>query len=281
MKKFQLDQHFKSPHGHTRFGVVGHGPAVLLCHGTPTSSLIWREVIEHLRDRFTLYFFDLPGYGIADKFDGQDVRLRAFAQTVAALVDYLELDSPHLVGHDFGAAGVLGAHLVEAVPARSIVIADGVVLSPWGTVFSRHVSEHEAVFAAVPEYVHEAVIRAHLKTAVSRAYTEGLLEQLTAPWLGEEGQKAYYRQVGQYDYEYTTQLEALYPSIQVPLTVLWGEDDQWVDISVGQRFSTMVPGASLVTLPDAGHFSMLDTPMAFARSLGAALDRAEASAFSR
>jgi pimeloyl-ACP methyl ester carboxylesterase len=275
MTKIQLDQYFLSPHGNTRYSSAGNGPAVVLCHGTPTSSFIWHSVIEQLQDRYTLHFLDLPGYGTSDKFDGQDVRLRAFAQTVAAFVDHLKLERPHLVGHDFGAASVLGAHLVEGVKAKSIIIADGVVLPPWGTPFSRHVAEHESTFAAVPEYMHEAVIKAHLKTAVSRILCEDSLNALVAPWLGKQGQKAYYRQVGQYDYEYTTQLESLYPGIGAPLTTLWGEEDRWVDISEGRRFAELVPESTFIPLPDAGHFSMLDTPTAFANALSSALERVD------
>ncbi len=275
MTNFQLDQHFLSPHGNTRYSSVGNGPAVVLCHGTPTSSIIWHSVIKQLQDRYTLHFLDLPGYGASDKFDDQDVRLRAFAQTVAAFVDHLKLERPHLVGHDFGAASVLGAHLVEGVKAKSIIIADGVVLSPWGTAFSRHVAEHESTFAAVPKYVHEAVIKAHLKTAMSRILCEDTLNELVAPWLSNQGQKAYYRQVGQYDYEYTTQLESLYPGIAVPLTTLWGEEDRWVDISEGRRFAKLVPESTFVALPDAGHFSMLDTPTAFSNSLSSALEQGD------
>ena len=183
-------------------------------------------------------------------------------------VEKLGVDNPILVGHDFGAATVLGAHLVEKLPVRAICVSDGVVLSPWGTTFSRHVKEHEYTFADVPEYVHEAVIRAHLKTALARETGAELFDTLIAPWLGEEGQKAYYRQVGQYDYDYTVQLEKLYPNIKVPTMIFWGEEDQWVDISEGRRLQGIIPNAEFETLPDAGHFAMIDTPGLFAEKLG-------------
>lgn len=161
----------------------------------------------------------------------------------------------------------LGAHLVEGSPVSAIAIADGVVLSPWGTPYSRHVKEHEGVFAAVPGYIHEATLRAHLSTAVSRLMPPELMDELVVPWLGDVGQAAYYRQVGQFDYEFTDELEKLYPEIEVPLLVLWGEEDRWVDISEGARFAGMAARSEFVTLPDAGHFAMLDTPGLLVRYL--------------
>lgn len=271
MTNIQLDGNFMTRHGQASYGSLGKGPDVILSHGTPTSSFIWKDVVLRLADHYRFHFMDLPGYGKSSKFSGQDVRLRAFAQSVADFAKHLGLKSPHIVGHDFGAAAVLGAVLVEGLEVSSITIADGVVLSPWGTPFSRHVKEHETVFNAVPEYVHRAVIEAHLKTAMSRIPQPRTLSALVEPWLGAQGQAAYYRQVGQYDYDYTSTLESLYPSLRAPVTVLWGEEDRWVDIGEGRRFSAMVRGARFVVLPDAGHFSMLDTPGQFSQSLLQAL----------
>jgi pimeloyl-ACP methyl ester carboxylesterase len=43
--------------------------------------------------------------------------------------------------------------------------------------------------------------------------------------------------------------------------------DKWVDIEVGHRLHAMIPGGRMETLPDAGHFSMLDCPGLFSRAL--------------
>ncbi len=272
-----LSGRFESSSGEIAYGSLGEGHDVVLVHGTPTSSVVWRQVAARLADDYRLHVLDLPGYGQSAMFEGQDVRLRALARALAGWLDHMDLDSPVLVGHDFGAAAVLGAHLVERSPARAIAISDGVVLSPWGTAFSRHVKEHEHVFAAVPGYIHEATLRAHLSTAVSRYLSPELMAELIGPWLGDEGQAAYYRQVGQFDYGFTDDLEKLYPGIEVPVLVLWGEEDRWVDVSEGARFAGMVAHSEFMTLPDAGHFAMLDIPGLFARYLSEWLERLGAS----
>ncbi|WP_155992444.1 alpha/beta fold hydrolase [Fodinicurvata fenggangensis] len=265
--KHTLSRRFASSLGEVAWDTAGEGPDLLLVHGTPTSSVIWRPVIERLKKHYRLTWLDLPGYGASQKFAGQEVRLRAFARVVREFCREAGLKRPHMVGHDFGAAAVLGAHLVEGQEVASLVVADGVVLNPWGTDFSLHVSRHEAVFAAVPEYVHLAQLRAHLATAVARPLDRETEAALLAPWSGQDGQAAYYRQVAQYDHAYTAQLEQLYPELKVPFLVLWGALDQWVDIAVGRRLQQMVPEAELRVLPDAGHFSMLDTPGLFSREL--------------
>ena len=269
----QLPNAFHSSAGRIAWGVTGSGPDLVLVHGTPANSVVWEGVIARLRDRYRMHFLDLPGYGASEQFDGQEVRLRSFARVLREFIEDRGLVRPHLVGHDFGAATVMGAHLIEGVEVASLTVADGVLLSPWGTPFSRHVHEHEHVFAAVPDYIHRATLAAHLATAVARPLSAALEEALIAPWMGAVGQPAYYRQVAQYDYEYTQWLEARYPSITVPTLVLWGEQDQWVAPEVGHRLQALIPGAHLRLLPDAGHFSMVDVPGLFARELGAMLNR--------
>src|SRR4029077_20640647 len=54
---------------------------------------------------------------------------RSFARVLREFVEQVGLRRPHLVGHDFGAAAVLGANLIENVEVSSLTIADGVVLS--------------------------------------------------------------------------------------------------------------------------------------------------------
>jgi pimeloyl-ACP methyl ester carboxylesterase len=265
--QYRLDGQFQSSAGKIAYGGAGEGDDVVLVHGTPTSSLIWREVVDRLAPSYRVHWLDLPGYGASEKFAGQDVRLRVFARVLHEFIEHVGLARPHLVGHDFGAAAVLGAHLIEKVPVASLAVADGVVLNPWGTPFSLHVKEHESVFANVPDYIHRAVLSAHLATAVARPLPNDLEEELISPWTGEDGQPAYYRQVALYDHAYTAELETFYPDIDVPMLILWGEQDGWVDIEVGRRLNTLIPQSRMETLPDAGHFSMLDSPGLFARVL--------------
>ncbi len=273
----QLSKSFSSSHGELAWDVTGSGPAVVLVHGTPASSIVWHGVVQRLKERYRLYYLDLPGFGASEKFTGQEVRLRTFARALSEFLEQQELHRAHLVGHDFGAATVFGAHLVEGSPAASLTIIDGVVLSPWGTPYSRLVNEHEAVFAALPDYIHRATLVAHLQTAVTRAMPAGFEAALLEPWTGEVGKAAYYRQVAQYDYPYTEQLEKLYPGVNVPTRILWGEQDQWVNCSNGQRLQDMIPGSELRLLPDAGHFAMLDCPGLVARELELFLSNLEQS----
>ena len=85
-----------------RYGVRGDGPPVVLVHGTPWSSFNLRHLVRALSEDFTVYYYDLLGYGQSDKTPG-DVSLGIQNQELDRLLDHWELKQPAIIGHDFGA----------------------------------------------------------------------------------------------------------------------------------------------------------------------------------
>ena len=81
----------------------GIGEPVVLMHGVPASSFLYRKVVPLLADRgFDAMSFDLPGLGLADRSPDLDYSIGGLAQFSAAAVDALGVDSFHLVVHDAG-----------------------------------------------------------------------------------------------------------------------------------------------------------------------------------
>jgi pimeloyl-ACP methyl ester carboxylesterase len=56
-------------------------------------------------------------------------------------------------------------------------------------------------------------------------------------------------------------------TIAVPTLLIWGEQDARSPITVARQFATRIPGSELVLIPDCGHLSNLDQPMAFNRAV--------------
>lgn len=265
MNNIHYSSAFQSSFGKVKYGSLDcknkQADTVILVHGTPFNAYVWKKVITKLSNNYHVVWLDLPGYGQSEKFAGQTVQLRDFAKAVAEFINHLQFSKPaHLVGHDFGAATVLGAHLIEQVAVRSLTIINGVVLNPWGTDYARLVNENEAVFASLPPHIHAATLKAQIGTASSTILDEKTIQQLISPWLGDVGQAAYYRQIAQYDFQYTETLEQKYPSIKKPVLILWGEEDQWVNVKMGKKLHQLIKQSTFVPLPDAGHLSMLDCP---------------------
>jgi pimeloyl-ACP methyl ester carboxylesterase len=84
----------------------GTGDAVLLLHGFPDSGRLWRHQIPTLTDAgFRVVAPDLRGFGASEKpADVSDYRIGRSVADMVALLDALEIEKAHVVGHDWGAA---------------------------------------------------------------------------------------------------------------------------------------------------------------------------------
>lgn len=242
-----------------RWDSFGEGPPVVLCHGTPWSSFIWRSTVEALSVNRTVYVWDMVGYGRSDKPDA-DVSLQAQGELLAALVAEWDLDSPDIVAHDYGGAVALRAHLLHGLIVRSLALVDVVALRPWGSPFFRLVGQHPDVFSALPPNLHEALLREYIKGASAVGLPPEVLDSVVAPWLGA-GQSAFYRQIAQADERFTDEIETRYGEIDVPTLIVWGSDDTWIPVDRAHRLASMIPNSTVEIVDGAGHLIQEDRPV--------------------
>ena len=241
---------------------LGSGPPVVLVHGTPFSSYVWRRIARELARDHAVFLFDLLGYGQSEKANGQDVSLGVQNRVLATLLRHWRLDRPAVIAHDFGGATALRAHLLDGCAYDKLLLVDPVAIRPWGSPFVQHVRHHEDAFSGVPDYLHRAILRAYIRGAVHRPMEDAELEPYLAPWLGPIGQPAFYRQIAQMDLRYTDEVEGRYGTIRCPVRLLWGADDQWIPIERGRALSAMIPGCTLTEIPECGHLMQEDAPEA-------------------
>jgi pimeloyl-ACP methyl ester carboxylesterase len=218
-----LRERFVTGAGEIAWDRLGEGPPVLMVHGTPWSSWTWRRVAPRLAERFSVYVFDLLGFGASDQRGEQDVSLAAHGARLATLIEYWGLDRPAVIAHDIGGATALRAHLLHHRPISALALIDVVALAPWGSPFYRLVRDHWAVFEQLPAAIHEGVLRAYVATAQPRPLERAVEDALIAPWLGPAGQSAFYRQIAHGDERHTDEIEPLYGRITAPTLVIWAK----------------------------------------------------------
>jgi pimeloyl-ACP methyl ester carboxylesterase len=240
---------------------------VVFCHGTPWSSELWRPTAEALAPYFTVHLWDMPGYGGSSKHPEHRVSLDVQGELLGDLLELWGLQSPHVVAHDFGGAVALRALLLHGRSFASLALVDVVALRPWGSEFFRLVADNAEVFSRLPPAVHEGALSAYISGASHHPLAPETLDSLCAPWLDEQGQAAFYRQIEQADEAYTDEIERLYPSIECPVMVVWGEDDRWIPVDRAHRLCDLIPGARLRTIAGAGHLVQLDQPAALTAAL--------------
>ena len=89
-------------HCELAYRVIGTGPALLLVHGYPLSSLTYRHIAPALAEHFTCYIPDLPGAGETRWSEETDFRFAGQAETLRQFIASLKLQSYSVLAHDTG-----------------------------------------------------------------------------------------------------------------------------------------------------------------------------------
>ncbi|WP_207957030.1 alpha/beta fold hydrolase [Rubrobacter tropicus] len=256
----RLENRVRTDVGEVAYGVFGEGSPVVLVHGTPSRSHIWRGVVSRLAERHAVYVYDLPGFGKSERHEGQDISIAAQGRVLAGLVERWGLKEPAVAGHDIGGGIVLRAHLLEGTSFRKISLLDAVVLTPWGTPALRHVREHLGAYRTMPTEVFEAYVAARLEGTTSRKMDREVSEAYLSQWRGPEGQAAYLRKDEALIERDTAEVERLLGDVRAPVLVVWGGEDAWLHPSQAEALVRKIPGAELRFVAGAGHFVMEDAP---------------------
>jgi pimeloyl-ACP methyl ester carboxylesterase len=259
-RTWRLGDRVRVSGGEVAAGVFGAGPPVVLVHGTPAWSYLWRRVVPVLAREHTVYVWDLLGFGGSRIDTGVAPSIARQARTLAELVGHWGLDAPDLVGHDIGGGIVLRAHLVDEVPARRLALLDAAVIGPWNTPFTEHMQRHADAYRTMPPQVFADLISPRMRTATHREMSGAVAGAYLAPWTGPEGQQRWIDQVTSVRFDDTRDVVDRLDRITAPTLVLWGEHDEWLDPSTGDRLAAAIPGARRENVPDAGHFVAEDNP---------------------
>ncbi|MFD7181771.1 alpha/beta fold hydrolase [Streptomyces sp. NPDC059904] len=263
---WNLDHSYASSSGDVAWAALGpeDAPPVVLVHGTPFSSYVWRGPARALAARHRVYVWDLPGYGSSAKHDGQDVSLAAHARVLTELLGHWGLDrpgaEPAVAAHDFGGCVALRARLLHGARYERLALVDPVALAPWGSPTYRHLGAHAEVFAQLPSALHEALVREYIRSASHRGLHPATLDRLVAPWCTPEGQPAFYRQIEQNDQRFTDEIQGRYGELDLPVLICWGTDDTWIPVARGHELAKLIPGAELRLIEGAGHLVQEDAP---------------------
>ncbi|MEU5688592.1 alpha/beta fold hydrolase [Streptomyces venezuelae] len=266
---WDLDRTYAGPTGAVRWAALGpaDAPPVVLVHGTPFSSYVWRDIARSLAGGHRVYVWDLPGYGASEMRSGQDVSLAAQGRVLAELLAHWGLERPAVVAHDFGGCVALRAHLLHGARYERLALVDPVALAPWGSPSYRLLGENADVFAQLPPALHRAMIREYVASTSPRGLHPAILDRLVEPWCTEEGQAAFYRQIAQNDQRFTDEIQYRYGELELPVLICWGTEDPWIPVAKAKELADLVPGAELRLIEGAGHLVQEDAPAELAGEL--------------
>lgn len=253
----------------------GEGVPVVLLHGIPTWSFLWREVIPRLSAGRRVIAPDFLGHGYSDRRDRFDRSLTAQVEMILALLDHLGLEQVDLVGHDTGGGVALILGIKHQNRVRSLVLSNIVCYDSWPIDDMLALGNPKLRSTPVTEV--RAMLFDGLADGVHRPerLTDEFQEGILAPCSDEEGKLSLIRNAVSLNTNHTMELVDRHSEIAAPTLLLWGAEDPWQTIADAERLQTEIPNALLEPVADASHWLQQDAPAEVARSIERFLDQVD------
>ena len=249
---------FETSGGAIAYHDEGSGPAVVLLHGFPLSSYVWRGLIPALAARHRVLAPDLLGLGASDKPAGAPLDIRAQAGYVTELLAHLAIDRVALIGHSTG--GGIAQLLVDGRDdVEALVLIDSIAFDRWPT---EGIGEIQVVQADRETHdAAELVVRSALRLGtVEDQLTDKDVEAYVAPWSPPSPVEGLFRFARALDGLGLEQLERSMTAWGLPTLILWGEDDPFHPVDIAERLNAAIPSSALGLVPGCGHFLPDEAP---------------------
>ena len=242
-------------------------PVLLLLHGFPTSSFMFRELIPRLADDYRVIAPDLPGFGFTEVPSERNYSYSfdALASTIDAFTRALKMDRYAIYVFDYGAP--TGFRLAMTHPERvtAIVSQNGNAYEEglgdaWGSIRK---------YWATSSAENRDILRQTILTAGGTRwqYTEGVANPESIPPEAYILDTALFERPGNKEiqldlfFDYQSNLK-LYPKfqdyfrrVQPPLLAIWGKKDPFFIPAGAEAFRKDLPKAEVRFL-DTGHFAL-------------------------
>jgi pimeloyl-ACP methyl ester carboxylesterase len=257
----------------------GQGEPVVLLHGCPFHAYEWRDVMPILAERYRVIAPDLLGLGDTPVSLSDDYRLPRDVVMVCDLLDALDLDSAHFVGHDHGGATCLLLMARAPQRMRSVVLTNAEAYDDWPSADELpflHLIVRRATSPVLWGLMHSPVFRRWaFSIAVQRreVLTDEALDAFVAPLLATPLRWQRLRRFFASQLDPDNQAETVRAvdgmrRFAAPTLILWGRNDANFGEQVAEKLLVDIPGAERIEwMEGSGHLPMLEEPGAYAASV--------------
>jgi pimeloyl-ACP methyl ester carboxylesterase len=225
---------------------TGSGKDLILLHGWGQDVSTFWPVIESLKNDFTLWLVDLPGFGRSD-IPKKVFTTTDYADLMANFIQNNKIKGAVVLGHSFGGKVAMKLALLYPDLVSKLILEGSAGIKPDPNII-------KSITYLLAKFIHYSIpnwfnlkkkIRHKFYTAVESDYeNSGQMRSVLVNTLGED-------------------LTADLPRIKTETLLIWGEKDRAVPISYGKRIYKLIKNSRMVTIENAGHFPHLQNPAMF------------------
>ena len=258
---------------------LGAGPPLALLHSALLSHKEWEPAVEQLADRFRVVLPDLPLHGDSEHRPRHPYTLDWFAEVLGGFAAEVLGPRPRIAGHDAGAEILLQAVLTGRVwPSRLVLMGSRLHARPERPLL-RGAWRLATSAAAIPgldnllSYGTRAVFtpkRGLRLSARGNPAASDLMRHAFADVPGDSSlARSWARCARSWPRGAQTHLLELYPRLDMPVLLLWADQDPLHPLDAAEEALGLLPDGQLRVLPSTGFLMAYDDPVGLARELAA------------
>ena len=247
---------------------TGQGPPLVLLHGIPSSSYLWRDVIEPLSATFEVLAPDLLGFGDSDKRMDVDLSIAAQARYVVAFMETIGVHQAAVAGHDIGGGVAQLMAVDEPQRVARLILIDSIVDNNWPIPDIARLKE-----PAWDQIMVNIDLRRGLRKGLEAGMatpdrvTDEMVDEWTRPFQDLGGRRAYLRAARALNNRDLTSRAKHIDEIETPTLILWGANDAFLEPRWAETLHQKLRESTVEIVDPGGHFLPLDRPDAVAQAI--------------
>jgi pimeloyl-ACP methyl ester carboxylesterase len=246
----------------------GQGPVLVLLHGVASSLHTWDGWAEELKDNYRIIRVDLPAHGLTGPDPALDrYNINYMVDKLDKFLNKLGVSRFSLAGNSLGGYISWNYALYRPDRVEKLILLDAAGYPqdmPFIMNFAALPVIGEMSQIMMPRYIVSMNIHAaygdddKVSSELVKRYHD-----LTLRPGNRKGLVNVFRTMK--EQSQNPDLGARVGQINTPTLLLWGEEDQWVPLSVMEQFRRDLPNVSVITYEGVGHMPMEEIPVQSAR----------------
>jgi len=240
------------------------GMPVLLLHGWPTSSFLYRNVMPHVAETNRVIAVDLPGFGQSSKPLDASYSFRFYERVVEGFLAALDIDELGLTVHDLGGpVGLYWASQQAAGRVRRLAMLNTIVYPEMSFTEKAFLVTVKVPGLRAP-FVTQWGLKKAMQVGVAdkKRLTDDAIEGVQAPFRDRSSRKALLKSISNLAPGGLKTIAEWVATLEIPVRVIYGAKDKILPrmALTAERVSADVPHAEVTVLDDCGHFLQEERP---------------------
>jgi len=236
----------------------GVGAPLILLHGTGASLHTWDYWAERLKDRYRVLRITLPGFGISGPHSGNKYEIKDYVNFLESFVKQIGIKKFYLAGNSLGGSIAWLYTSIYDERVKKLILINSSGFEPDGMPFVIKIARNKYLNFLIKKISPQFLVKKSLKEVFydDNRISKSIVDRYYKLNLREGNRQAFIDRSLIDFTDHTLRLK----KIKSKTLILWGQNDDWINVKFAQKFKTMIKGSKVSIMNETGHIPMEERP---------------------